>query len=201
MDSDQNLSRHGKKELKIKQREENQISKEKTESSKKLKNDITKYTIIAAVVLLIIFGGYYLIIKPLNDFKPYTSGFIHWHANYEVYLCGERQDFTKGYDFEEDHIGTLQLHTHNDNVIHIEDKVQKKEDIAIGHFFDNIRIPFSETQIMNKKNGDLCSDGKTGKVHMYINGVENFEFRNFILRKCDSSNIKQDCDKIDIKFE
>ncbi len=166
-----------------------------------MKNKTTKNIIILIFVLLILFG-FYKLVTNAKDTQPYTVGKIHWHANFDVYLCGERQEFTKGYDFEEDRIGTLQLHTHNDNVIHIEDRVIKKEDIALGRFFDIIRIPFDNDKIMNKKNGDICPNTeKSGSVSMYVNGVENDEYRNFVPKPCTSVNIQQDCDKIEIKFE
>ena len=200
-ESNETLSRHKQKEIKKQQKEQEskqqETSKSKSESSKKIKN----YIITTVVLVILIALIYIYIIKPINDFKPYTSGSIHWHANFEVDLCGVKQDFTKGYDLEHDGIGSLILHTHDDGIIHIEAQVPKKEDLELGNFFDNIKIPFSSTQIMDKKNGDLCSSSKAGRVSMYVNGEKNTEFRNFILKKCESENIQQDCDHILIKFE
>jgi len=192
------MSNHEKRELKKQQKKEEkqQIHKEKNKSVSKN----TKYILISVILILVLAGSYYFIIRPINEFKPYTKGAVHWHANYEVYLCGERQDFTKGYDFEKDNLGTHILHPHNDNTIHLEGAIPKKEDILLGNFFDNIRIPFSSEKIMDKKNGDLC-DGKPGKINMYVNGKPNNDFRKYQLKPCESKNIKEDCETIEIRFE
>lgn len=200
-DKKEELTQHEKKEIKKEKKEEEKQQHHESKAQKELKGKIIKYSITTAVIILIVFGGYYFIIKPIKEFRPYTNGLVHWHANFEVSICGVKQDFTHGYDFEHDAIGTPLLHTHNDNTIHIEGRVPKKEDIAIGHFFDNIRVSFSSTKIMDKKNGDLCPDGKPGTVKMYVNEQQNNEFRDYIPSQCTSPNIHQDCDKIEIKFE
>ena len=193
---EQKISKHDLRELK----KENKLNNQDEQNKKTKRKKIIKYSITTIILILIIYGFYTFVIAPVKDFEPYTSGPVHWHANFEVYLCGEKQDFTTGYDFEDNRKGSLTFHSHNDEVIHIESHVAKKEDLALGNFFDAINIPFSENQIMDKKNGDLCN-GKAGKVHMYINEAENYEYKNFIIRPCESENIKQDCDNIKIKFE
>ena len=194
------LTSHEKKEIRKEEKEKEREQSEKQEANEKLKKNTIKYGIIILVIALIIFGSYTLIIKPIKEFQPFTATSVHWHANFAVYLCGVKQEFTQGFDFEHDALGTPILHTHNDGVIHIEGKIPKKEDIAIGNFFDLIKIPFSPTQIMNKKNGDLCN-GKPASVHMYVNNQINNDFRNFILKKCESDNVEKECDHVDIKFE
>ncbi len=197
---EQNLSRHDLRESKKEERIKAKESNLKEGRRKKLIKKIVIWAIVIIILLGIIFL-FYRAISISKDFKPYTPGSVHWHTNFEVFLCGERQDFTKGYDLEINGKGSYLLHSHNDNVIHIEGQILKKEDIALGNFFDIIDVPFSKTQIMDKRNGDLCQNDSTGEVHMYVNGVENNEFRNFIPEPCTSENIKEDCDKIDIKFE
>ena len=195
------LTHHEKKELKKQQKEQEKHSSHESKSKKNTNRKYVNYGITAIILLLIIVGGYYFIIKPIKGFQPFTSGPVHWHANFEVFLCGERQDFTTGYDFEKNRLGSHILHSHNDNVIHIEGQIPKREDIAIGNFFDLIGVPFSSTQIMDKTNGDLCTSGEPGTVKMIVNGEPNNEFRDFIPKACESPNIKQDCDKIEIRFE
>ncbi len=118
---------------------------------------------------------------------------VHWHADIELETCGKVRDDLLKIDFDAGGRGTHLLHTHGDGKIHIEDKViWRKEDIALGKFFDAVGLIFSENLLLDKKNGDECSPGKKGKVKMFVNGKENSEFRNFVMT---------DGDKIKLVFE
>lgn len=109
----------------------------------------------------------------------YTDAPVHWHAAFEVELCGKKQDFSS-YGGAGHHAGLPLLHTHGDGVIHIEGRIIEKQDIALGRFFDAIDVPFDRDRIMDKKNGDECSPGKPGQVKMFVNGEPNTEFRDFV---------------------
>ena len=71
------------------------------------------------------------------------------------------------------------MHTHDDNTLHIEGLIQKKEDIVLGLFFDVIEVPFDKDRIMDVKNGDLC-DGKPGVLKMYVNDQPRTDFRDYV---------------------
>lgn len=62
----------------------------------------------------------------------------------------------------------------------------KKDDVRLGRFFEIWRKQFTKDCIF-----DTC-DGSGGKLKMLVNGRENFEFENYIMR---------DRDKIEIIFE
>ncbi len=193
-----NLTSHEKRELKEKQREQEKADSEKKKSNEKLRKNIFKWGVTIIIFALIIFSIYNFVFKPLKDFKPVHSEAYHWHANFKVSVCGEQVQIKCGAGM----CGPMNLHHHNDNTIHIEGSVIAKEkDISLGKFFEGLRLDFSETSLLKKKNGDLCPNGSSGTVKMYVNGQQNNEFENYILKKCDSQNIKQDCDNIEIKFE
>lgn len=116
----------------------------------------------------------------------YTDGPVHWHANFEVDLCGAKQDFSSYGAVQ--HAGSSLLHTHGDGVIHIEGRIISKEDIALGRFFDEIDIPFGRDRIMHKKNGDECTPGKPGQVKMFVNGQATEEFRDYIPKATENGN-------------
>jgi len=113
-----------------------------------------------------------------NQNETYTATPVHWHANFEVSLCGQKQDFSSYGAVQ--HAGSPLLHTHGDGVVHIEGRIIKKEDIALGKFFDGINIPFDRDRIMDKKNGDECEPGKPGVVKMFVNGEPKEQFRDYI---------------------
>jgi len=182
------LNRHEEKELKRKEREEAERAEKSKIERKKIVNKAIKYGVIALAVLLIVYGVYKLAASSPSD-GPYTKTQVHWHSELAVYACGKIMPMPR--PVGAGHLGTPLLHTHEDGRIHIEGKIWKKEDIFLGRYMKNIGIDFSSEQISNYKNGDLC-DGKPGKVNMFINGDENFDFENWILR---------DGDKIVMRFE
>ncbi len=92
----------------------------------------------------------------------------------------------------EHHLGLPLLHTHEDQLIHIEGQIWKKEDIMFGAYMDAINVPFSEDHILDFANGNQCNDGKLNKVHMFVNSKESLEFRQYIIH---------DKDKIEIRYE
>lgn len=195
---EENLTSHEKKEMKKQQKEEEIEKREKLISKEKLSKNTKKYAIITVVILLILVGGYYFIIKPIKDFKPFHDKPYHWHANLKVSICGVPAQIRCPGSM----CGPMNLHHHNDDIIHMEGSfVANKNDLALGKFFEGLGIKFSENEILGKKNGDLCPDGKAGKVSMYVNNLVNTEFGSYIPSFCESENIKEDCDQIDIRFE
>ena len=157
--SEQQLTRHQRRLLRKQERE-----KELARAGGKAApvGRIVRVVIIAVVIA----GGGYGIWRlgknePFrNDNAPaatYTDAPVHWHAAFEVELCGQKQDFSS-YGATT-HAGSPLLHTHGDGVIHIEGRVIQKQDIALGKFFDGIEVPFDRDRIMNKKNGDTCQEG------------------------------------------
>lgn len=62
----------------------------------------------------------------------------------------------------------------------------KKDDIRLGRFFEVWGKKFIKDCIF-----DQCNS-QEGKLKMFVNGIENFEFENYIMR---------DRDRIEIIFE
>ena len=166
-----------RRQRRLAQREERARQTQKTQPSR-----IRPWHLIMVLVIIgVVFGVRYAM-RNLSSTTPsatYTAEPVHWHAAFEVNLCGVKQDFSS-YGSGEHHAGLPLLHTHGDGVIHIEGRILQKEDIALGRFFDGINIPFDRDRIMNKKNGDECAPGKPGQVKMFVNGAPNTEFRNYI---------------------
>ena len=140
----------------------------------------------------------YVVLISGNSSGPYAVArppeqIVHWHSDVELEVCGKTRPDLLMIDFDAGSRGTHLLHTHGDNKIHIEEKIiWKKEDIALGKFFDSVGLKFSESKLLDKVNGDECSAGKQGNVKMFVNGKENFEFRNYV---------PNDGDKIKLIFE
>ena len=117
-----------------------------------------------------------------------TGGPVHWHADFEVWVCGEELQLKvpEGLD---NRIGTNLLHYHNDNRIHIEGIPNEIKDIKVRNFFriiggeftnETIAVVTEDKGLVTKTNGDLC-DGQPGKLQFYVNNEPNNEFGEHII--------------------
>lgn len=137
--------------------------------------------IVALVILVGLIGAGVYGIRRLTATSPgqtYTAGPVHWHAAIELEVCGEKRDLPGPKDGRM--VGNHLHHHHGDNTWHIEGRVIAKEDITLGKFFDEHKIPFDRDQLMDKKNGDECAPGQPGQVRMFVNSEPNSEFRDFV---------------------
>ena len=105
-----------------------------------------------------------------------SGGPVHWHADYEVWACGEKfeqADPTGLSNF----VGTSLIHEHNDNRIHVEGVLLKKEQaslrsffVAVGGDFDGDSLTFPTNKgIYTWNNGDKCN-GLPAKWYVFVNG-------------------------------
>jgi len=190
MEENKELSRHELKELKRKEKEEQIRLEEGKKKTGKTRKNIIKYSIIGIIGVIIIYFLFNLFSKP--KIESYTKEAVHWHANLDFYICGEKIDVPKEAPIGEHHLGLPLLHTHADRLIHIEGKVYNKEEINLGAYMDAIGVAFSNDMIMDYKNDGMCNDGKSNKVKVLINGEENLDPRNYVIN---------DKDKIEIRYE
>ncbi len=118
-------------------------------------------------------------------------GLDHWHATYQVFICGERQP---NFPFWEGGV-----HTHDDGVIHIHPFVPSEEGdgARLVKFFEygggklsqsEIRLPGSRETF---RNGDRCHDGSGAVLQVFVNGEELSDWSDYI---------PHDGDHIDIVF-
>lgn len=113
----------------------------------------------------------------------------HWHAVYEIWVCGEKQTVLPRFEGG--------VHTHGSGVIHIHPTTASEEGpgAALAKFFeyggymltrDSIAIPG-----VAMRNGDSCEDGGPGQVRVLVNGAPIEDFVSYI---------PNDGDKIRIGF-
>lgn len=124
------------------------------------------------------------------DVRPLV-GEDHWHAGYEIIICGEQQPpiatFAAG------------VHTHADGFIHIHPQAASEEGLgaSLAKFFeyggglltsDTLRVPGSSDTYTN---GDTCPNGLAGFLQLTANGEPIDDVTRFI---------PQDGDTIVISF-
>lgn len=116
----------------------------------------------------------------------------HWHASYQVVICGERQQNMPTFEGSGSSPGT-----HGDGVIHLHPFATSAEGSANtlkGYFKtgggtlsgSEIRSPgFSKTW----KNGDKCDDGTEGTLQVFLNSEKLNDFTRYIPKDGDRLRI------------
>ena len=169
MDSEDNLTKADKKELK---KEERQLKKEEHEKIRKRSKIIKyffKYSLILLILALIGFGLFKILKTTTPDQSDlFKEGSVHWHAKVDIFICGEYKSL-EHLGTKEHHAGLPLFHTHGDNLIHVEGRPLRYSDITLGKYFEAINIQFGNDRIMDKVNSDKCPDGKEGKLTALLN--------------------------------
>ncbi len=147
---------------------------------------IITWSIIGVIVIVIVFLFMQFQGNGPNS-GPYSKVQIHWHATLKVFICGEEKQMPV--PIGQSHLGTPLLHTHEDRRIHIEGTVWKPEDITMGKYMDAIGLNFRDDQLLDKKNGDLCSE-QPGKVKLFVNKKESPELANYIIKEGDNYELR-----------
>lgn len=120
-----------------------------------------------------------------------TAGPVHWHADFEVWRCGEPLQLIDPEGFS-NRVGSSVLHEHGDNRMHIEGVVVDYGDVSIGSFFRSVggdlhkgklELPTNQG-LVTMKDGDSCPDG-TGTLQVFVLRAVNGEI---VQQKLDSSN-------------
>lgn len=136
------------------------------------------WSIVAVVGSATLYLGTYTIIVNMTS---ETEGPVHWHADFEIWICGEKQILPESIGIE-NKIGTGSFHHHNDYRIHIEGVVMHLEDVTLGKFFEavggvltenTLGIPQEDGTVVSWKNGDRCSDGSKGTVSVLVQKGDN----------------------------
>lgn len=142
----------------------------------------SKKFIFYVIVIVVSIITFYLVVNTVYiNFNSYSKGLVHWHADLEIMICGKEVELEKSESFFSNKVGIPEVHHHGDMRIHIEGVVNKREEATLGYFFDSINEDFTNESILNHKNGELCN-GKPGKLRMFVNDKENFEFRNYEIK-------------------
>ncbi|MBI4181768.1 MAG: hypothetical protein HY520_02265 [Candidatus Aenigmarchaeota archaeon] len=204
------LNRH---ERRLLQRMEKQEQRQEEESQTRKKARRGKAIWVAGIVLILAGAGYgifalastptgNLVGQGSYDLAGIPGTFVHWHADVDVLVCGEEQTLREALPGSQ--IGTASLHTHDpaenrrslptsdgNGVIHNEGVIPRQpSEQTLGRFMDHLGMAFSESQLLDKRNGDLCPDGQPGQVRMTVDGQPSLQWRNYIPRDGDAIRLE-----------
>ncbi|MBI2172635.1 MAG: hypothetical protein HYT73_00290 [Candidatus Aenigmarchaeota archaeon] len=157
-------------------------------AGKRLKRLHRKAIFVFMAGVIIAATGFIAVNTISANYLSATGGPVHWHADYEIWICGERMELQESEGLE-NKVGTSAFHHHNDDRIHVEGVVMKLEDVSLGRFFEAtggsltneyMKIALADDSAVEARNGDLCN-GAPGRLRLFIDGEENFDFDKFIL--------------------
>ncbi|MDO8633672.1 MAG: hypothetical protein Q7K34_00060 [archaeon] len=126
-----------------------------------------------------------------------SGGPVHWHADFELWVCGEKISNLKAAEFPSNKVGTAVLHHHDDYRMHVEGLVISKEDVSLSAFFNAIggefinghfRTKLENGEWIDKSDGETCPDGKPGKWRLYAKNhatgefEENTELEDYVIK-------------------
>jgi len=152
--------------------------KERQERKKSIKK-IKEIIIWVATACIIGYGIFWLVTLPkLPESEVISQHGIHYHPNLSITIKGEPVKIPAGIGLGAVH---NPMHTHDaDGTIHLEySGITRIEDTRLGKFFEIWGEDFTSISILGNVNGE------GGTVGMVVNGVENFDFENYLLKDGD----------------
>jgi len=93
------------------------------------------FVIIAVPILMVtVYMAYSTV---LLNVESDTGGPVHWHADFEIWACGEKINLQDPTGLT-NKIGEPLLHEHGDNRMHIEGVVLRNEQVSMSAFFTSV---------------------------------------------------------------
>ncbi|MBI4214610.1 hypothetical protein HY546_01315 [archaeon] len=122
------------------------------------------------------------------NLTSWSGGPVHWHADFEVMVCGEPVDIVDPSGLS-NLVGSATVHEHGDNRIHIEGVLERREQASVGWFFEKIGGHFEEGHlivptmhgVVEKRDGNLCPNGRAGKLKLFVNGEANGQLGDYVI--------------------
>jgi hypothetical protein len=133
---------------------------------------------IGVLLLSLVAGGGFFAYQNIDSVSPATNSSIgvgepvHWHAEYQVTVCGEEK-ILQG--------GPVQAHTHGEKTFHMEGVRQKEEQARLDWIVDSLGGKLEEDSILGR---DSCN-GEPANLTVKANGNEIEDHLNYVPRDGD----------------
>lgn len=94
--------------------------------------------------------------------NSYVGGPVHWHADTEIWACGNELELRDPTGFLSNKIGTPTLHEHNDKRIHLEGVPITAQDASLGKYMNVIGGAITKDTLIVplNDNDDLYENGE-----------------------------------------
>ncbi|WEL23093.1 hypothetical protein [Candidatus Nanohalovita haloferacivicina] len=139
--------------------------REKDKTAKQKRNRKIIYSGIGLVLLAgLVFGGYQVSqyadsLQPEKDADKGIGTPIHWHANYQLTVCGENQ-ILRG--------GPTRAHTHGQSQFHLEGVRTSEEQATLDGIVDSLGGQLENNSVM----GQTSCNGEPAELTVKANGQE-----------------------------
>jgi len=105
----------------------------------------------------------------------WSNGPVHWHADFEVWACGQELDLLDPQGRFSNKTGTPTRHEHNDKRLHIEGVLVNEEDATLSSLFAALGGRLTGNELVFPTNdhlatyqtGGTCPDGLPGFVQVF----------------------------------
>jgi hypothetical protein len=185
------LSEH-KEELTGHEKDEkkSELSKleDQDQTSKVERNRKMKRAGIGVIGLLILAGGGFAALQSFDTSPPTTNESIgvgtdpvHWHADYQITVCGEDRVLRDG---------PMLAHTHGEKSFHLEGRRTSREQATLGWVANQLGAEFSNSGILGYEEPESCpGTEEPGNLTVEANGETLEDPENYILRDGDMITI------------
>jgi hypothetical protein len=175
-------------------------------NDKNITNLISKYSLkkLFLVLLIFIFGAIAVIAARFILVEKQST---HYHANFALYVNGQKEEFSSFVYYEEVSACTdeyidnpksrVHLHDKVNNLVHVHDKAA-----TWSHFFSNLGITFADGILF--KSGFLFQDSQDTKFTYILNGNEVDSIADQVIGNGDSLLINigdEDKDTVKDRYE
>lgn len=156
---------------------------QKEQTAKHNKKQKLKYAGISVVALVLLGGGAFAVYQNTDLMEPPTTNSsigvgetVHWHAEYDLSVCGENQ-LLQG--------GPLEAHTHGTSTLHMEGVRTSREEATLDWIIDQLGGELEENSVM----GQTRCNGEPANLTVKINGEEVENHLDYIPRDGDRVEI------------
>ncbi|HVI69440.1 MAG TPA: hypothetical protein VM581_03190 [Magnetospirillaceae bacterium] len=101
-----------------------------------------------------------------------TGGPVHWHADFEIWACGNELELRDPHGFLSNKVGTPTYHEHNDKRIHVEGvPINLPYDFSLGKFMTVVSGGMTQTSLIVPLNDDKYFENGEGETDGDGNGA------------------------------
>lgn len=118
----------------------------------------------------------------------------HQHMQMDIKVCGEAKilPYETG-DLQKlhTHVETGKVHFHG--LLPVDPVTRAVTDysqMTMSNLFSELKVPISNNGIYDFKNGDSCPNARIGNLKVSVNGQEQKDFLNYILKDSDHISIE-----------
>lgn len=171
------------------------VEKTKSKQAKKLKLPLFVAIVIVVLGTTFTIGGGTVYLNVSSA----TGGPVHWHADFEIWACGNELNLRDPQGFLSNKIGTPTLHEHNDKRIHLEGvPITLPYDFSLGKFMgvvgggisnNALTVPLNDTNYFANEPGEADGDGNPApmpeQIEPFIHTEANGKVASFVTgQKC-----------------